>query len=594
MNQVPGNAGPDGWHGEGRSRRRRAGSVAWALVSVAVVGAGGFALVASSWPFNQSTAALSSPAPGARATAGPAPAAPLPQQRTAGLHGATRPPPEDAEQVTLAFLQAWSGGATGTAAGLTDSPAAASAALTAYGQDLYLRQLTGTLVSVAPGPAPTAGAGVTARETVTFSVRATVAASAAAGAPSGTWSYQSALTAYQAAGKAGWLIHWAPDVVAPNLAAGEHLAAVMVPPASTTATDSAGNPLASYGDPGLANVASLLAAHAPTKPGTPGLSVVIENQAGQPVAVSPAAVTAPGAGQVATTISPQAERAARGAVAGASGSAMVVVQPSTGDILAIANNAGFNDFALTAAVAPGSVMKVITATALIDGGLASEASPVECPATYTVQGVTYRNDGGGSEPPGTPFSTDFAQSCNNAFSPWWPQLSGQLASTARTYYGLDQAWNIGLPGTPASYFNAPADASGSELAQEAFGEGKLTASPLAMASVAATVESGQFRQPVLVPGAASVSAAPLPAGTDAQLKDMMRDVVTEGTAAGIGFGPDVYAKTGTADVQGQEAPNSWMAAFDPARDVAVAALVVTAGYGAQAAGPEVKAFLDAY
>ena len=32
----------------------------------------------------------------------------------------------------------------------------------------------------------------------------------------------------------------------------------------------------------------------------------------------------------------------------------------------------------------------------------------------------------------------------------------------------------------------------------------------------------------------------------------MRDVFTEGTAAGIGFGPDVYAKTGTADVQGQE------------------------------------------
>ena len=135
---------------------------------------------------------------------------------------------------------------------------------------------------------------------------------------------------------------------------------------------------------------------------------------------------------------------------------------------------------------------------------------------------------------------------------------------------------------------------GSELAQEAFGEGQLTASPLAMASVAATVESGQFRQPVLVPGTGLVSAAPLPPSTDAQLKDMMRDVVTEGTAAGLGLGPDVYAKTGTADVQGQDQPNSWMVAFDPGQDVAVAALVLNAGYGAQAAGPEVKAFLDAY
>jgi len=601
MNQVPGNAGPDGWYDKGRSRRRRAGYAAWALVAVAVAGAGGYGLVASSWPFNQSTAALSSPAPRAQASAAQGPAAPLPQQHTAGVHSAPPPPSQDAEQVTLAFLQAWAGGATGTAAGLTDNPAAASAALTAYGQDLYLRQLAGTIDSVAPGPAPTAEAaaaqaaeGVTTRETVTFSVRATVAASAAAGAPSGTWSYQSALTAYQVPGRAGWVIQWAPGVLAPNLADGEHLAAVVVPPAAPAATDSAGTPLASYGDPGLANIASLLAAHAPTKPGTAGLSVVIENAAGQAVTVSPAAVTAPGAGQVATTISPQAERAARGAVAAANGSAMVVIQPSTGDILAIANNAGFNDFALTAAVAPGSVMKVITATALIDGGLASEASPVGCPAAYTVQGVTYRNDGGGSEPAGTPFSTDFAQSCNNAFSQWWPQLGGRLASTAQAYYGLDQPWNIGLPGPPASYFNAPADASGSELAQEAFGEGQLTASPLAMASVAATVESGQFRQPVLVPGTPAVPAAALPTSTDAQLKDMMRDVVTVGTAAGIGFGPGVYAKTGTADVQGQGAPNSWMAAFDPARDVAVAALVVNAGYGAQAAGPEVKAFLDAY
>jgi cell division protein FtsI/penicillin-binding protein 2 len=272
----------------------------------------------------------------------------------------------------------------------------------------------------------------------------------------------------------------------------------------------------------------------------------------------------------------------------------VVLQPSTGYILAIANNAQFNDFALTAAVAPGSTMKIITSTALIDSGLTSEDSPVACPGTYTVQGITYHNDQGESEPAGTPFSYDFARSCNNAFSQWWNQLHGRLASTAKSYYGLDQPWNIGLPGESATYFYAPADVSGSELAQEAFGEGQLTASPLAMASVAATVDSGQFRQPVLVPGTATVSAWPLPASTDEQLKDMMRDVVTEGTAASIGLGPGVYAKTGTADVQGQDQPNSWMVAFDPGQDVAVAALVVDAGYGAQAAGPEVKTFFDGY
>ena len=75
---------------------------------------------------------------------------------------------------------------------------------------------------------------------------------------------------------------------------------------------------------------------------------------------------------------------------------------------------------------------------------------------------------------------------------------------------------------------------------------------------------------------------------------MMQAVVTSGTAAPIGFGSGVYAKTGTADIQGQEQPNSWLIAFEPSKDIAVACLVVNAGYGAQVAGPEVKAFLDRY
>jgi cell division protein FtsI/penicillin-binding protein 2 len=190
--------------------------------------------------------------------------------------------------------------------------------------------------------------------------------------------------------------------------------------------------------------------------------------------------------------------------------------------------------------------------------------------------------------------TDFAQSCNNAFTSQYEHLSGALASTAKEYYGLDQKWDIGISGISASYFNAPADASGAELAQEAFGQGQLQASPLAMASVAATVDTGTFEQPILVPGTKQVKATPLPAATDASLKEMMRAVVTSGTAAGLGFGSTVYAKTGTADIQKQGKPNSWLVAFDPAQDLAVGCLVLDAGYGAQYAAPEVQNFLSHY
>jgi len=57
------------------------------------------------------------------------------------------------------------------------------------------------------------------------------------------------------------------------------------------------------------------------------------------------------------------------------------------------------------------------------------------------------------------------------------------------------------------------------------------------------VDTGTFEQPILVPGIKQVAATPLPAATDAGLKEMMRAVVTSGTAAGLGFGPNVYAKT---------------------------------------------------
>ena len=497
---------------------------------------------------------------------------------------------QDGEQVAAAFLTAWESGDLTKAANYTNQPAAAQAALATYSKDLNLRAFSAGTSSVADAAGSTSAQ---PKENVTFAVKASVAAVSGNSAVRGSWTYHSALVAYQQANSSVWFVQWQPDVEAPNLTAATHLAAVQVAPTVTLVTDADGQSLTRYNDPGLDTIAGLLKSQAPTNEGaSAGLAVQIENAKGTAVAGSQAEIVAPGNyPTLSTTISAAAETAARSAVSMHNKSSMVAIQPSTGKILAIANNAGQNDFALTADVAPGSSMKVITSTALFNAGLATANSGVACPPTLTVQGITYHNDQNESEPAGTPFSYDFAQSCNNAFSQWWPNLSGKLASTAKDYYGLDQSWDIGIGNLSASYFNAPASASGSELAQEAFGEGALTASPLAMASVAATVDSGTFKQPILTLNAKQVTAKPLPAATDANLKIMMRDVVTEGTAAGLGLGPTVYAKTGTADIVGQDQPNSWLVAFDPTKDIAVACLVVNAGYGAQFAGPEVSAFL---
>ena len=502
-------------------------------------------------------------------------------------------PGQDAEQITSAFLSAWQAGDLGQAARYTDHASAAEAALTNYGKYLHLRKLTATTESTT---AVAAGTSSTAHQSVTYAINATVAASDTAKALSGTWSYHASLVAYQQRNSQAWYIAWAPDALAPNLTASTHVAAVEVAPEVVSVTDANGNDLTSYGDAGLTTIARLLERKPPPGQGTPGLYVELQTASGRLVPNTQGVIIAPtNIPNLTTTISAKAEAAARAAVGAHKNSSMIVIQPSTGDILAIANNAGYNDFALTAQVAPGSTMKVITSAALISSGVLSASSAVACPGTYTVQGITYHNDNNEALPPSTPFVTDFAQSCNNAFSTQWQHLSGgRLARTAKDYFGLNQSWDIGITGLSASYFNTPAGASGSELAQEAFGEGQPIASPLAMASVAATVDTGAFKQPVLLSGAKRVTAKPLPASTDAQLKQMMQAVVTSGTAASIGFGSGVYAKTGTADIKGQEQPNSWLIAFDPSMDVAVGALVVNAGYGAQFAGPEVKTFLDKY
>jgi Penicillin binding protein transpeptidase domain/NTF2-like N-terminal transpeptidase domain len=499
-------------------------------------------------------------------------------------------PGQDAEQITAAFLKAWKAGELDTAARLTDHHVAAQGALTSYAKYLHLRTLSGTTQSVAAAP----GSGT--RQAVTFAVNVKVADSDGAQALSHTWSYHSKLTAYQKLNSNLWYIAWQPDVLAPNLTATTHLAAIRVAPQVTQVSDSSGTDITSYKDAGLTNIADLLEKQAPPGQGSPGLYVEIQNTKGKAIPNSQAALIAPNnITNLATTIDARAESAARSAVATHANSSMVAIQPSTGKILAIANNAGFNDFALTAKVSPGSTMKVIVSTALISSGVLSASSGVSCPLTYTGQGITYHNDKNESEPAGTPFTTDFAQSCNNAFTQQWPHLSGGgLANAAKKYFGLNQNWSIGIPGVSASYFHAPASASGAELAQEAFGQGALTASPLGMASVAATVSAGEFHQPILVPGTKRVTATPLSASTDEQLKTMMRAVVTSGTAAGIGLGANVYAKTGTADIQGQEQPNSWLIAFDPTHDIAVACLVLNAGYGASVAGPEVVSFLSHY
>jgi Penicillin binding protein transpeptidase domain/NTF2-like N-terminal transpeptidase domain len=500
-----------------------------------------------------------------------------------GFQPTATKPALEARQTAQAFLAAWQRGRIQKAASYTDHPDAAAAALTSYRDGLHLRALHLAVHSA------------TAHGQVTFSVAATVAVPAVGASTAATaqWSYASDLVAYARHG--GWWVRWNPAVIAPNLTAGENVVTIPVAPGAAQVVDASGGSL--QGDQGLDNISAALMKSAPGGQGTPGVDVAFVGKGSTPVAGTTKVLSQPLAtGVVKTTIDPRVEAAAESAVQAHAGSTMVAIQPTTGDILAVANNDGANDFALTARVAPGSTNKIITSTALFTTGLVTSPSqPVDCPPQIDADGEVINNAGGESEPPGTPFITDFAASCNNAFDRWYASLSPQaLAQTAQKYYGLNQPWNIGVgPGVP--YYSLPSTAASNELALELFGQGRLSASPLAMASVAATVDYGSFKQPIVVPGLPQLAATPLPATVHQYMWQLMRAVTQGGgTAAGVfdGVGSAVYAKTGTADVTGQGQPNSWLVAFDPTENVAIGCLVLNAGYGAQVAGPEVASVLQ--
>jgi hypothetical protein len=561
----------------------------------------------------------------------------------------------DAEQTAQAFLTAWESGNFKQAASYTDDSAAARSTLTAFGSNLNLNglQLAATGATALTSPSASASASASASTAasasasasapygstaptgtagaVTFSVVARVglpatststnsassssasasdsasASSSASSSSSSTavsssvtanWSYSSKLVAYKKNG--GWWIQWDPSLVAPNLTASEKLVSVAISPSASEVTDDAANDLSSATDPGVHNIYNALKKSAPTGQGTPGVEVVLEKADGTQISSSADVLSQPvNTGVVKTTINAKAEAAAQAAVLKYADSSMVVLRPSTGAILAVANNDGGNDFALTARIAPGSTNKIITATALLANGLVSSPSQaVQCPAKIVVDGTTFANSQNESEPASTPFLTDFAVSCNNAFGQWYNKIgSTTLAQTAEKYYGLNQQWNLGT-GLAGPYYQIPSSASNGELFQELFGQGQLEAAPLAMASVAATVDNGTFKQPILVQGASQLSATSLPSNVQQSLWQMMKAVTTQsdGTAYNVfsGVNSTVYGKTGTADVGATQAkPNSWMVVFDPTLDVAIGTVVLNAGYGASFAGPETAAALTA-
>ncbi|MGI8756365.1 MAG: penicillin-binding transpeptidase domain-containing protein [Acidimicrobiales bacterium] len=274
--------------------------------------------------------------------------------------------------------------------------------------------------------------------------------------------------------------------------------------------------------------------------------------------------------------------------------ALVAIRVSTGDVLAVANGpTGFNgyDRAMIGHYPPGSTFKVASGFALFDKGVTLD-TPVDCPATITI-GKVFKNAGG--EVLGTvPFRKDFAESCNTAFAGQSRTISGQELSDAAAKLGYRKI-DLGVPLFGGS---VPVTTDATEHAANMIGQGKVEASPFAVALVSASVAAGHSvtprlivdpTKPVVPPG----PAAALAPGSVAQLREAMRLVVTDGTGTALRGVPggDVAGKTGTAEFGTASPPqtHAWFTGFQG--DVAFAVLVEDGGVGGAVAAPLAADFL---
>lgn len=277
-------------------------------------------------------------------------------------------------------------------------------------------------------------------------------------------------------------------------------------------------------------------------------------------------------------------------------SSIVAIKPSTGEVLAAASGPGSEGYstATLGQYAPGSTFKIATSLAMLRSGTTPD-TPLPCTATIDVGGRAFQNVPGypkSAMGDAVPFRTVFANSCNTGFISQHTAISQQQLHDAAASLGLGVEPK-GL-GVAAAAGDVPTDAPVTEHAASMIGQGKVLATPLGMATVAASVSAGHTVSPWLVQPSdgtkEEASSGDLTKDEAATLRDLMGGVVEEGSASVLQDVPGIVgAKTGTAQFGDGEKAHVWMLAI--ADDLAAAVFIEEGELGSTTAGPVMHKFL---
>lgn len=346
------------------------------------------------------------------------------------------------------------------------------------------------------------------------------------------------------------------------------------------------------------------------------------------------------------TIHHELQQTARDLLAGRDG-AIVALNPQTGEVRAMWSNPSYDPNPLAShdtkevrryrltldpnsrtsplisratsrSFAPGSTFKVVTTAAALEAGYRPDDTFPDPAALLPCEGPRERGD------PCIPQTdqdlTNFTRtactsggridlftaleiSCDTTYAMLGMDVYEELRGTAEA-----MGFNEPIPfdvGTEASTFPDVGDDNIPFRAFAGIGQGDVSATPLQMALVAATVANeGVTPRPRLVrqvidpsggivePFTPEMLGRAMSAESAARVNEMMQAVVVSGTGTSAQIpGVPVAGKTGTAQTVPGESPHAWFIAFAPADDpqLAVAVVVESSSAGSEATGGAVAA-----
>jgi penicillin-binding protein 2 len=380
--------------------------------------------------------------------------------------------------------------------------------------------------------------------------------------------------------------------------------------------------------------------------GTDGMRRVVVNSVGKEVDHLPTQEAIPGK-QIQLTIDYDLQQVAEQSL-GARDGAVVALDPRSGEILAMVSHPAPdpNDFAvrisneewkqlnddpakpllnraIQAQLAPGSVFKIIMATAMLEDKVPPSSFTAFCPAYAYFYGRQFKcHVFGKTSGHGTvDLHTAITESCDVFFYNVGQRLGIDRISYYASHLGLGHRAGVDLPSEETGLVPSEEWVQRvyhrkwypGETISVAIGQGAVTATPLQLAhTIGGIAMGGVFKQPHLLKDAPNVGEErfAISNSTVEKVTDAMYGVVNEphGTAVALKLsGVDFSGKSGTAQIINYDLrtrlgktkefkDNSWFVGYAPRRtpEIVVSVLVQAGGHGSEAAGPVVRDIVKAY